>query len=111
MVWNKIRFHYTDSCLKINNQIFIIYNLNSTCFWLVNQENGIGQCLHSKCQITAIFSFVDIGTDDYYVEVNASNVRYLAVNGHLKYHKTNNLRNLTIYNNILKKANFAPYKC
>ena len=59
----------------------------------------------------AIFNFIDIGTDGYYVALNASNVRYLTFNGHLKYHKINKLRNLTINNKISKNANFAPYKC
>ena len=57
-----------------------------------------------------MFIFVDISTDGYYVATNASNIRYLNFNGHLKYHKINNLRNLTINDKILKNANFAPYK-
>ena len=32
--------------------------------------------------------------------VNASNVRYLTFNDQLKYHKINNLRNLTITNTV-----------
>ena len=59
----------------------------------------------------AIFSFIDISTDGYYAALNASNVRHLTFNGHLKYHKVNNLRNVTINDQISKNANFAPYKC
>ena len=55
--------------------------------------------------------FVDISMDDHYVALNASNVRYFFFNDHLKYHKINNLRNLTINNKISKNANFAPNKC
>ena len=54
MVLNTIRFYYW---VKVNNQIFIIYNIVATCFRLVNQENDLGHCLHSKSQITAIFTF------------------------------------------------------
>ena len=78
---------------------------------VLNQENDLGHYLHSKCQITAKFTFVDISTDGYYAALNDSNVRYLTFNGHLKYHKINNLRNLTINNKISKNSNFAPYKC
>ena len=67
--------------------------------------------LPSKCQITAIFTLVDISTDGFYVALNALNVRYLTLNDHLENHKTNNLRNLTRHNKISKNANFAPYKC
>ena len=79
--------------------------------WLVNQENDLGSCLHSKCQITATFTFIDISADGYYVALNASNVRYLNLNDHLKYNKINNLRNLTINDKVSKNANFAQYKC
>ena len=65
--------------------------------------------LHSKCQITAMFAFVDISTDYCYVALNASNERYLTFNGHLKNHKMSNLGILTINDKILKNANFAPY--
>ena len=54
--------------------------------------------------------FFDISMDDYYVALDASNVRCFTFNDHLKYHKINNLRNLTI-NKISKNANIAPYKC
>ena len=37
--------------------------------------------------------FVDISTDGYYVAVNASNVRYLTFNEHLKYHKLKKFNN------------------
>ena len=77
--------------------------------WLIKKMILV-HCLHSKFQITAIFTFVDISTDGYYVALNALNVGYLTFNGHLKYHKINNLRNLTINNKISKNANFAPYK-
>ena len=59
---------------------------------MVNQENGLGHCLHSKCQITAFFTSFDISADGYYVALDASNVRYLTFNDHLKYNKINNLR-------------------
>ena len=49
--------------VKVNNQIFIIYYIIATSFWLVNQESDLGHCLHSKCPITAIFALVDGGTD------------------------------------------------
>ena len=111
MVLNTIQFHYSNNWVKVNNQIFIIYNIITTGFWLVNQENDLGQYLHKKCQITAIFTFIDIITDGYYVALSASNVRYLTFIGHLNYQKRNNLRNLTIYDKIYKNANFAPYKC
>ena len=58
MVLNTIRFFYSNNWVKVNNQIFIVYNIIVTCFRLVNQENDLGHCLHSKCQITAIFTFV-----------------------------------------------------
>ena len=45
--------------------MFIIYNIITTGFWLVNQEIDLGLSLHSKCQITAIFTFIDISTDGY----------------------------------------------
>ena len=97
--------------MKLNNQIFIIYNIIATCFGLVNQEKDLGHCLHSKCQITAIFTFVNISTDGYYVALDASNVRCLTFNKHLRDHIINNLRILTIINKISKNANFVPYKC
>ena len=102
MVLNTIQYPYSNNWVKVNNQVFIIYNIIATCFWLVNQESDLGHCLHRKCQITAIFYFVDISTDGYYVAVNSSNVRYLTFNNHLKYHKINNLRNLTINNKYRK---------
>ena len=77
--------------------------------WLI-KKMILGHCLHSKGQITAIFTFVDLSTDGYYVALNASNVGHLTINGHLKYQKINNLRNLTINNKISKNANFARYK-
>ena len=40
--------------------------------------------------------------DGYYVALDALHVRYLTFNGHLKYHKLNNLRNLTINNKYRK---------
>ena len=85
MVLNTIQFHYSNNLIKINNQKFINYNIIVTC--LVSQESDLGHCLHSKCQITAKFAFVDISTDGYYVALNASNVQYLSFDGHLKYHK------------------------
>ena len=81
----------------------------ATCFGLFNQENDLGHCLHSKCQITAIFTYVDISTDGYYVD--ASNVRNLTFNKHLRDHRINNLRISLINNKLSKNANFAPYKC
>ena len=57
-----------------------------------------------------MLAFVDKSTDGYYVALNASNIRYLTFDDHLKYHKVNNLRNLTINDKILKNANFAQYK-
>ena len=84
MVLNTIRFHYSNNWVKVNNQIFIIYTIIATGFRLVNQENDLDNCLHSKCQITAISTFVDINTDGYYVALNASNVRCLTFNDHLK---------------------------
>ena len=35
----------------------------------------------------AIFPFINISTEGYYVALNASMVRYLTFNGHLKYNK------------------------
>ena len=67
-----------------------------------DQEKGLGHCLHSKCHITALFAFVDITRDGYYVAINTSNVWYLTFNDHLMYHKINNLRNLTMNNKISK---------
>ena len=69
---------------------------------MVNQEKDLGNCLHSKCEITAIFTSIDISTDGYYVAPIASNVRYLTFHDHLKYHEINNLRNLTINDKIAK---------
>ena len=93
MVLNTIQFHNSNDWVKEkNNQIFIIYNIIATCFWLVNQESDLGHCLHSKCQIAAIVNFIDIGTDSHYVSLNASNVRYLAFNDHVNYHKINSLK-------------------
>ena len=63
---------------------------------MVNQVRDSGHSLHSKCQNTAIYSSINISTDGYYVALNASNVQYLTFKDHLKYHKLNNLRNLTI---------------
>ena len=37
-----------------------------------------------------------MGTDGYYVAINATNSRYLTSNEHIKHHKINNLRFLTI---------------
>ena len=54
--------------------------------------------------------YYDIRTDGYNVALKALSVRYLAFNEHLKYHKINNLRNLTKNNKILKNSNFAPNK-
>ena len=61
--------------------------------WLIN----------SKCHITALFVFVDISTDGYYVAVKAPKVWYLIFNDHLKYHKVNNLRYLTKNNTKYQK--------
>ena len=72
MVLNTIRFHYSNNSLRINNL-----------------KSDLGHFFHSKCQITAIFTFVNISTDGYYVALNASNVRYSTFNKHLKYHKKN----------------------
>ena len=58
-------------------------------------------------QTTAIFIFIDISTDGFYVALNASNVRYLTFNVHLKYHKRNNLRNLTINDKLSKNCKFC----
>ena len=69
---------------------------------MVNQESHLGHCLHSKCQIAAIFVFVVISTDSYYEALNTSNLRYLSFNEHLNYRKVNNFRNLTIYNTYRK---------
>ena len=49
--------------------------------------------------------------DDYYMALNASNVRYLTFNDHLKYHKIGNLGNLTINDKTSKNANLAQNKC
>ena len=108
---NTKQFHYTNKWVKVKNQIVVIYNIITTGFWLVNQENDLGHCLHIKFQITAIFTFVDISTDGYYVALNSSNVRFLTFNDHLKYHEINSIKNLTINNKISKNVNFAPYKC
>ena len=40
MILIKIRFHYLNNWVEVNNQIFIIYSIPATCFWLVNQESG-----------------------------------------------------------------------
>ena len=77
---------------------------------MVNQENDLGRCLHSKSQITAMFTYLDISADGYYVALDASNVRYLTFNKHLRDHRINNLRILLINNNISENANYAPYK-
>ena len=105
MFLNTTRLHYSNNWVKVNNQIFVTDNIIATCFWLVNQETDLGHCLYSKCQITAIFNFVDISEDGYYVALNAWNLQYLTINDHLKYHKANNLRNLTINNKYRKMPN------
>ena len=111
MILNTIQFHYSNNWVKVNNQKSIIYNFIATFFWLVNQESDLGHCLHIKCQTTAIFTFIGLGTDGNYVALNASNLRYLTFNGHVKYHKINNLRNFLMKGKISKNANFAQYKC
>ena len=63
MVLNSIRNQYSNNWVKVNNQIFIIYYIIATCFRLVNQESDLGNCLHSKCQITAIFTLIDINPE------------------------------------------------
>ena len=68
----------------------------------MNQENDLGHCSQSKCQITAIFTFFDISKNGYYVALNASNVRYFTFKDHLKYHKIINLGSLPINNKISK---------
>ena len=62
MVLNTIQFHNSNNWVKANNQKYINYKINTTCFWLANQEIDLGHCLHSKCQITAIL-FVDISAE------------------------------------------------
>ena len=57
-----------------------MYYIIATCFWMVNQESDIGHWLHSNCQIAAIFAFVDICTDSYYVALNTSILRYFIFN-------------------------------
>ena len=74
-------------------------------------SDWLGHCLNSKCHFPAIFTLIDTSTDDYYVALKASNVRYLTINEQLKYLETNNLRNLTINDKLSKNANFSPYKC
>ena len=106
---NTILFYHSNNLVEVNYQIFIIYNIIATCFWLVNQESDLGHCLNSKCQTTGIFTFIDISTCSYYVTLNASNVRYLAFIEHLNYQKKIILRNLTINNKISKNAIFATY--
>ena len=54
----------------------------------------------------AIFAFVDISVDGYYIALKASNVWHLTSNDQLKYHKINNLSNI-INDNISKNANLA----
>ena len=81
MLLNTKQFHNSNNSVQVNSQIFIIYNITS----LVNQENDLGHCLHSKCQITAIFTCIDMSTDGDYVALNPSNVRYFTFNEQLKY--------------------------
>ena len=57
-----------------------------------------------------MFTYLDISADGYYVALDATNVRYLTFNKHLRDHRINNLRILTINNKLSKNANFAPYK-
>ena len=65
MVLITIQLNYSNNWVKVNNKIFIFYNIITTGFWLVNQDNDLGHYLHSKWQITAIFTFDDISKDDY----------------------------------------------
>ena len=87
MVLITILFHYSNTSVKVNIQIFNIYDIIATCFRLVTQKSALGHCLHSKCQITALNTFIDISMNGYYVALNTSNVQFLTLNCHLKYHK------------------------
>ena len=65
MVLFTINFHYSNNLDKLINQIFVFYDIIATCFWLVNQESDLRLCLHSKYQIIALFSFIEISTDGF----------------------------------------------
>ena len=87
MVLYTIKLYYSNNWVKVNNQLFIIYNIIASFFWLVNQESDLDHCLNSKSQITAIFTVTDISTDVFYVALNTSSLGYLTFNEQLQYHK------------------------
>ena len=96
--------------LGVKKKSNIIYNIIATCFWLDYQESDLGLVYIVNVKLLQ-YLFFGIQTDDYYVALNASNVRCWASNCHLKFCKINNLTKLSINNKISKNSNFAPYRC
>ena len=74
----------------------------------MNQKSDLDHCLFSKCQISAIFVFLDINTDGLYVALNTSNEQYLTVNDHPNYLRKNNLEISTMNDKLSKNTELAP---